>query len=148
MRSSVFIGRSHDRLSTNEEKGKMRGMTKHFVHLRYLIKADTSADNMLRSPTVTWSTGYFEKKLACKPREAFLFKNVTSESISQNRTILPNCQIKTFCVVFYWSLTFNYWARHISSWTIEPSNRTRWKTGNLTLKCAEILSNFSNEIKR
>ena len=132
MLQEIVIGRS-----TSEEKGKMRGMTKHFVHLRYLTKADTSANKVLRSPTLALSRGCFEKNLPAK-RAAFLFKNVTSESISQKRTTLHNCQIK-HCVVIYWSLTFIYWTRHVSSWTT-GSSLTRQKTGNLFLNCADILS--------
>ena len=78
------------------------------------------------------------RKTCMRKERPFLFKNVTSESISQKRTTLHNCQIK-HCVVIYWSLTFIYWTRHVSSWTT-GSSLTRQKTGNLFLNCADILS--------
>ena len=154
MHGEISLGRSRGRLSAEWRERKMRGMTKQFCSFAISYKSRYVCQQGAEKSH--WHMKYRlfreKKKLACKQRAAFLFKNVTSEAISQKiqkQTILHKCQIKTFCVVIYWSLTFIYWTRH-SSWTTGPSNRTRGKTGNLSLKCADILrpliNNF-NEIK-
>ena len=76
------------------------------------------------------------KNLPAK-RAAFLFKNVTSERYQPKTNHIAQLSNKNIVLLFIdlWI----YCTRHVSSCTT-GSSRTKEKTGNLSLKCADILS--------